>query len=367
MIPKGIGGNVRDNPFVSNNVCRRCNNVTGIFIDAPFVKAALINDFRFSVARDFIRPEEDTVVPLSYMGVLRDTFYEDKICEVYLGPTGDPIYHFHSPYPHEEVAGIVGVPPHVKKKGFDKGFAFLFLRTNNPEWIPTVFYSFISYFKGATLYFGNGPVPDVDGARFEEIPEQLNSLHQELLLLLGKSNNVRKIFSMDADHRFMAKLALGFGDLFLESNFIDSPDADLLRKFMRERDPEKRKQIPVRGGGILGNTLSENVKNWLNWSWGHIFYVLPTKEALILYCSFYGQLNSIIQIAADQSLWNGIVDENGMAYVIVPERQKCVGPVAPLQLIAHLHTENKIPELHKIELDIQNYVAPPYVVEDGIT
>jgi len=63
-----------------------------------------------------------------------------RICEFWLGPTGDRIYHFHEPYPREPDSPIiVGLPPHLPKEEQDAGFVFLFLKSNNPTWWPVIF------------------------------------------------------------------------------------------------------------------------------------------------------------------------------------------------------------------------------------
>src|ERR1700739_3046744 len=53
-----------------------------------------------------------TILTLSYCGELREFAYGDRICDFWLGPTADRVYHFPRPSPDEPDSGfLVGRPP----------------------------------------------------------------------------------------------------------------------------------------------------------------------------------------------------------------------------------------------------------------
>ncbi|OAB38318.1 HNH endonuclease [Paenibacillus glacialis] len=149
VIPKAIGGNLfPTNPFSLDRVCKRCNNLCGAYIDGPFIKNWLTSNVKSSEIAKYADISRHPILPLSYFGILDDIKFGDKICEMWLGPTGDTIYHFHEPYPEiDDISPMVGIPTYAKQKDVDPGFSFLFVRSNNPAWHKTIIFSFVEQFK----------------------------------------------------------------------------------------------------------------------------------------------------------------------------------------------------------------------------
>ncbi|SHE31194.1 HNH endonuclease [Desulforamulus putei DSM 12395] len=153
VIPRAIGGNLRPyNPFTLNQVCKRCNSICGTYIDGPFVKNWLTQNYRAEIAKKYVNINSNPILPLIYFGPVNGLVYKEKICELWLGPTGDTIYHFHEPYPEEpDVPPMVGIPTYARTDQIDHGFAFLFVRSNNPVWHPTILHSFNEQFKQSVI------------------------------------------------------------------------------------------------------------------------------------------------------------------------------------------------------------------------
>ena len=70
------------------------------------------------------------------------------------------------------------------------------------------------------------------GGIVSDVPKELNALHGQLRAIYGQWHHLRFPVRKDFGHRFLAKLALGCGALFLKPDFLRSPDATLLRNFM---------------------------------------------------------------------------------------------------------------------------------------
>jgi hypothetical protein len=60
----------------------------------------------------------------------------------------------------------------------------------------------------------NGSRPNYE--RFHEVPVERRDLLESLKVMVGKEDNARLPVSQDYGGRFLAKLGLGFGGLFLE-------------------------------------------------------------------------------------------------------------------------------------------------------
>lgn len=367
VLPRGIGGALTPvNPFSVNDVCIRCNTLSGFFIDAPFIKSWFINNHRASNAKKHIKLSINTILPLVYFGEIEELKFEDQICEFWLGPTGDCIYHFHQPYPtNKDTSPLVGIPPTAKRGEIDNGFVFLFVRSNNSEWHPAIFNSVLSNFKKSEFYLGNGPTPK--GGAFSDIPESLLNLHNELKNMQGQSHKNRVLIGIDTGERFLAKLALGIGSILLNDSFRQSKSADLLRKFMWTKDIDERRKIPIHGTSfIVNNEGMKNINEFLKWNGGHVIMAMNIKGSLVLYTNLYEENSAVIQISDEPEHWTGRINE-GVCYIIVPGLQKSVGPISLTELIAHKHeptyTNDELQELETLMSKFDQ--LPPFDVDDS--
>lgn len=355
VLPQAVGGNLSPtNPFKTPDVCKRCNNVAGLFIDTGFIKSWFTHAARSEEARRHIRLDQNTIFPLSFMGPIPELAHEDKICDFWLGPTGDSIYHFHSPY--EEVQNmpvLVGPAPNLRQS-VDPGFVFVFLVPSNSVWWIPILRSIILQFKNSALFLANGNAPA--GGAFSPIPENLAELLKTLESMRGESHHMQLQISIDGETRFLAKLALGMGHLFLAPSFSSSPDAKILRDMMWARTREERANIPMRGSGFLGQGDFTG-KEFLSWREGHVLTLLPVGGTIALHASFYGKQCATIQISENPEHWAGRGLENGVVYVVSPGLRRCVGPISLSDFLAHHLDQAKCEALIQLEREIES--VPP--------
>ncbi len=362
VIPRAIGGNLNPvNPFSLDNVCRRCNSLCGTYIDGPFIKSWVTQNYRTETILKYADITKDPILPLRYMGPCEDIEFKDNVCELWLGPTGDTIYHFHKPYPEEpDVAPMVGVPIFANRDKIDPGFAFLFIRSNNPVWHKTIVYSFVTQFKNSVLYLGNGPTPK--GGRFSDIPMELQELYMLLQRMSGQTHKASVKIGIHYGDRFLAKVALGVGALILNQDFLSSDSAQQLRRFMWTKDAEERNKLPIRGTGFFG-AIDDGLKQILNWPGGHIITLIRTGKTLNLYASFYETQSAVIRVSSDIKHWDGVVNE-GLVFVIAPGLQRFVGPKNIATYIAHkFEPDLKDPDFIRLEKEMNSVKEiPPYDV-----
>lgn len=357
VLPRGVGGNLINNPFSIKDVCAKCNNLCGLFVDGPFIKSWFINNYRSQIAQKYCHLTPETILPLSYMGELTAFNLEDKICEFWLGPTGDTIYHFHEPYPEEDTPHMVGLPPTAYNKNLDSGFVFLFVRATNPIWHPTIVFSVISNFKKSTIYLGNGPKPQLD--QFKEIPKELLELHKRLIDFQEKEHKNSITISIDYADRFLCKLALGMGELVLKSEFKLSEDADLLRTALWTKKAEDRKELKIRGSNFLGSPeTKESLNEIFKWPGGHCLVVMKNGDDIVLFCNFYEQNSAAIKISGNSNHWPD--NSQGKVFVMVPSLSKAVGPINFIDFIAHkVVPPKKYPALRLLEEEMEQFTDHP--------
>lgn len=360
VLPRAIGGNLNTyNPFSINDVCNRCNSLSGLFIDGPFIKSWLINNYRAEAAQRYCHLTPNTILPLNCFGEIEELKYEDKICEFWLGPTGDTIYHFHDEYPEElDCPPMIGVPPTAFKKKIDYGFVFLFIRSNNPKWHPTIVFSTVANFEKTIIYLGNGNKPDL--RQFEDIPENLKKLHKKLLSIQGIKHKIKFKAGINFADRFLCKLALGIGSIVLNPEFKFSQSADLLRQGMWTKNSEDRKMLPIKGSGIYSNkTLLGPLDQFTKWNGGHTFLIMRNCDILTLYSNFYETNSSVIVVSNEPNHWKGKIEE-GIVYIVSPSLSKAVGPINLADYIAH-RIEPSMPNeaLRQLEIEMNQFEKLP--------
>jgi len=362
VLPRTIGGNLHPyNPFLLKNVCRSCNSAAGRHIDGPFIRSWFIQNQRSLNARKYLDLASDPIIPLVFQGELQTPLLTDKTCDLWQGPTGDPIYHFHDSYPEaKDAEPSIGPPPYLSADEIDPGFAFLFIRASNPCWHKSIILSFAEHFEESILYLGNSPT--IPGGRFSDIPNELVELCDRLKAMIGqKWQQIRFSVAADFGHRFLAKLALGCGALFLDSAFLQSPDAARLRNFMWERNPDARADMQIPGITFLSQKLGP-AKQLIGWPAGHVILLLPVDGRLLLSPFLYGELSAAIEISSDPSMWSGRIDDDGTVFVIAPGFGKFVGPISLADYIGTrtetTTTSNPLSQLFSIVQSIGP--LPPY-------
>ena len=368
VVPAAIGGILSpQNPFLLRRVCRRCNSACGRYVDGPFLRSWLTSNERAMNALKYLDLGKNPAVPLVYMGPVESLSHGERVCELWLGPTGDPVYHFHMPYPGIDQTAIgVGRPVDLPHIDLDPGYIFLFLRATNPAWHGCILYSVMEQIDHATIYMGNSNLPRGGHPRFKEIPEELRPIHEKLQALNSEEHALNIAIKMDSGDRFLGKLALGFGALFLDESFVASEDATKLRNFIWGKDYAIRASLNVRGSSFWKNDLmtSSPIKDLFGWKPGHIFFLQDTGKVFGLTSVFYGSQAGSLTISSTRSHWQGKVDPEGTIYILAPGTRRYFGPVplptyidarmggqgVPSELRDFLHEAENPPELPPFEL-----------------
>jgi HNH endonuclease len=69
VLPQAIGGNLpTTNPFLLRDVCERCNNLCGLFVDGPFLKSWITQNDKALHALVGANLGLTTILPLTYIG-----------------------------------------------------------------------------------------------------------------------------------------------------------------------------------------------------------------------------------------------------------------------------------------------------------
>ena len=296
----------RDESLQAERVCSECNNACGRYVDGPFIRSPLTHQAKVTTAVRAFKPGITDSLPLNFMGQVEDVNFGSRICEFWLGPTGDRIYHFHDSYPlGQDSPAVVGRPTYLREDQVDPGFLFLFVRSNNPVWWPVIFKSVVQQFPGGQLFLGNLPAkveavaPILETLRaFSPIRADLGDLYQKLRALKGVEHKTTGRISIDYGSRFLAKLALGLGGLFLDTSFRRSESADLLRKFLWTRKLEDRQKISFRGRNFISDPDPNfaRMAEFLSWPGGHVVMMLPRGRFFMLFRCFLWLVSELANV-----------------------------------------------------------------------
>jgi hypothetical protein len=361
VIPEAIGGDLVDgDPFELSDVCCYCNSRCGQWVDGPYIRSFLTNAQRAQVAWRHADLTIMPVVPLVFLGISSAASIPDgQVCEAWLGPGGDQIFHLHQPYPREpQNPPMIGRPVHLPIEKFDSCITFVFVAATAPWW-PTVLRTVAKHFEGSELYLGNGAAP---GSPYMPLPEHRQELFEEMKRYAWQPNkSVSFEFSPYYADRFEHKVALGVGALLLDPSFLTSSDARRLRGIMFCIEDEKRHELITEGIGLLEG--SQELEGILRWPDAHIILVRPTPDdsALTLTLQPYGAKAAIRVISRTISHWHGRIPASGLVYVVLPGLRRHAGPISFTDYVAWNCNRDRFPnrEFDQLKTYVDSLPPPP--------
>lgn len=362
IIPRSIGGATDiNNPLKIKNVCKKCNNTVGMFVDYALTGNWFMYNYHASVIKKYATLNQDTALPLKYMGVCKEYNYENYICDLYLGPAGDQIFHFHPPFDSRKkmIAPVVGIPPHERNDISDKGFAFLFVASNNPFWHPIILNSYLKTLEGAKLYLGNVEPMTYKGYSFDNFSVDYQDIFDKISSSINNEKKTNFSLELNPGDRFLAKICLGMGALILDESFIESVDSKILRDYLWEKDHLKRAEISFRGSGFMGNQKGlDYFIELTRINDCHLIGLIDVGPMCGLYVDLFGKQNAMAQISADRKHWESKIN-NGIFYYLIPFQKKCLGPYTFGRLISHKISDRKINELIELESIVNTQIDRP--------
>lgn len=342
--PDALGGDYLPEFWRTRNVCRRCNSMAGIFVDAAFIRGWAGNAERGSGAREYMSLTDpmQTLLPLDYLGKLPDEMVgKEEVADWWVGPCGATIVHIRPQESDEIWASYLGGDPRAKK--VRAGRAFIALASDTEYWIIAALASFAKHFKRAERYVVNMNVPPSWKA-FRPIDRDNAAQAADLSVIDGiidaakAESKIRAQVQIraDSDHRFLAKVALAVGCQLFGSDFTSHPHGHDLRKAFRQPDVKRRREIPIKGTGYFAANKNSDLQvlAW-NGAWLLILQVIDGKLALLVVTPSGRTMG--IQITDDKELTARLSGEyrDGNIWMTVPSLGKAIGPLSLPDYIAH--------------------------------
>jgi HNH endonuclease len=229
--PEALGGDFLPPLWRTDDVCRECNNMSGIFVDGAFIKSWITNAERTIGAREYIDVDSPSagILPLSYLGPLSEVpIAGGEVAEYWAGPCGANIIHIRPRGNEEHWETFVGGDPRARRS--QAGRAYIALTSKHPFWICVSLWSFQAHFKKAERFVVNVKVSkawyDVVKNIDRDDPAQTSDLRTVDAVVDasrdGKSVLVSPLIPTDLGSRFLAKIGLAIGYKLLGSDFLQT-------------------------------------------------------------------------------------------------------------------------------------------------
>lgn len=334
-------------PFRTHDVCRACNNKSGLVVDAFYLRSYFfLNDVAMA-AYDQIDFANLAPVPLTYHGIIQDvSFPEDMQCEMWLGPAGCRMYHFHHYRIEGEYASLAGGHPMDRRR--EPGTVYYMNCSDNPKWISLTLMSLKRAFpKSRRIATNIGFAPEVQQHYGFKTPSDLDGEFIKILNGLDPTHHLRVAVLADFDSRIMAKIALGVGCSLFGAQYFNSSFANRLRSALWARNPRDRAVLEIPGRSYLGDAQDPQFPKILGWPTGYTVAVTPIKgNGLALTLTMFGKKAMTILITDEYSRYRtDDIGAHGNISILVPSHQFWHGPIPVEQFVAHNVGSGKIPEL----------------------
>jgi hypothetical protein len=319
IFPQFLGGAYASDIFKTRDVCERCNNNLGLFVDAGFEKNWFVsNHLRFS-AFAFLDPNNLTSVPLICMGesdLGPPGMDSTDVCEAWLGPFGEAVFWIRAL--DEKLYWYSGGNPITTKKVESRAYFLFSERTHN---LPKLTWlSFRDAFEGRKVK--KIMCTDVIGADPSEIgfspPDELDQVRIQHFLNKTQENHARQhrlpIYTQ-FDFRFLAKIAIGVAHALFGEKALHTTYASELYKALWYRNGE---EVPsVNGTTPLMHETNSVFAKMMGEENAVTITITPQSGGIALNLNLGGTLNWIIKCASHENIDADVLTSLGHGKVIV--------------------------------------------------
>ncbi|BCK29735.1 hypothetical protein VCSRO77_3150 [Vibrio cholerae] len=328
VLPQFIGGAAAPDFLKTRQVCEKCNNNLGLFVDAGFEKDWVVHNHLKTAAHAFFDPKKPTSLPFICMGssdLQPPDISTDEVCELWLGPLGERVYWIRPT--DERLFWYAGGNPRTVKNKRSRAY-FMFSERSNKN-VLLSWLSFRDCFEGKKVkkvLCGTVKGADPSTIGFSNA-DTLDKERVEYFFKHIKDNNNQEKGSVsmyiDCDIRFMAKTAIGiayslFGDKFLETSYSRE-----LTKALWYRREDKIPEIRFMRNMAEGDSMLSQVLSCPN---AVTLAIIPNSVGVGINLNISGALNWVIQILVNKEITD-IEDSrlgDGLVVILFKSLRKCI-------------------------------------------
>lgn len=359
-IPQFMGGEFAPKIFQLMNVCKKCNNNLGLWVDASYAKSWFVTNYMAEAATLLCTGINDPGLPLRYMGKaqITDINFSDKdIAEHWIGPSGETITWIR---PHDGrmdcYAG--GNPTDTKKK---QSVAYFFPVLENEEKFFLGIKSFHQALKKrkvrkilcANLLNADGDIIDPKHLGFD-VPNPEDLENKSIILKAinsGEMIHLKAAFDTNFDKRFICKLMLGIGYALFGQDFLNQPIVAEAQKGIWPRLDEEKSTI--RGASTISFIgKSSSFGKSIGYPGAIAITVIQTNKLWSLCLSINENIPFVIELGTSDMTSQYVSSTDGYALLLFPYVEKSI-ELTMVELLSHKHQVAKNSKLDEIDQIIE--------------
>ena len=352
--PKALGGDyLPHDVWRTHDVCQGCNSISGLFVDGSFIRSWFGQAELSSGSLEYLAGNgKPSAIPLHYLGPIQNVpVPAGYIADYWVGPCGAIIIHIRPEDDDKQWITYASGNPKVKKLKASR--AYMALTSGDEFWSLTSLLSFKRHFDQADRFIVNADFPSEWA--FNK-PDRSHPVQAEDMKTVdaiidqsraGKNVHSQIAVPVDLGNRLLAKLGLAVGYKILGAAFLETDYAVQLRRWMREANAEKRKDISVRCSGIFGGLGLGGAEKILEWAGGWVL-MLSLLESSLSLCVVSPSVFLMSVLISDNPTLLDALDpkyKDGIVWITVPIAKEAVGPISLADYLAHQTTDFTLPEL----------------------
>lgn len=304
VIPQFLGGAYVPDFLKTRDVCSRCNNNLGLFVDAGVEKDWIVSSRLRENAVAFFDPENPVGLPLVCMGIsdfVPPDMPDGHVCELWLGRFGEQVYWIR---PHDEkLYWFAGGNPRTVKNIESRAY---FLFSANSHKNPLISWlAFRDAFEGRRIR--KIMCTRVEGADPTEIgfsvPDELDTQRIEYFNAHCSAGDTRKnkiSFNTRFDQRFLAKIAIGMSYCLFGQKVLDSAYGKELHRALWHKEGEA---VPeVRGATMLSGPVDKLFNGLIGEPHAVSALLMSSPEGISANLNIGTHLNWTVMIASHEIL-----------------------------------------------------------------
>ncbi|RXZ38158.1 HNH endonuclease [Oxalobacteraceae bacterium CAVE-383] len=310
VIPQCLGGLCAPDEFKTRDVCAKCNNDLGLFVDASFEKSWFVSHQLQANARSLFDPLHPQALPLVCMGPCNlkvPGMLETEVCESWLGPFGEQIYWIR---PHDErLYWYSGGNPRTTKSMASR--AYFMFSINSTKDAALTLRSFDEAFAGRLVK--KVMCTQVVGFDLVKIGfSKADPLDEERIKFLldkcvqGPDIHISLGMNVDFDLRFVAKLAIGICHCLFGTESISKAYLNELHKTLWHTPDKEFPQI--NGRTAFGNGLDQKFSELVGLEGAIVLLITKVGDGTALNLNLGPRLNWTIKIAEHEDNFPGVQD-----------------------------------------------------------
>jgi hypothetical protein len=319
IIPKFLGGTYAPDYLKTRNVCKKCNNDLGIFVDAAFQKSWLIYQEMRSHYLNLFDRENPCSLPLLCMGNSRDInppeMTNNEICENYIGPLGESIFLIRRK--DENLDWYLEGNPIASRKYESRAYFFFSIRSEKE--MNLSLFAFKNAFKNRKIKkilcttFRGFDLTKIGFSSPDELDQKRIDYLNEKILVEDCSLSVEFSLYENFDFRFLAKLGIGLSHALFGEKVSNDEYHKLMIEAIWHRDTEN---FPKIKGTSIFNSINDDVrlfgiKNTIT------LMIMQDKQDIALNLNIGTKLNSVTKIASKNALTPDDLEKIGEGIVII--------------------------------------------------